>query len=261
MVKIRTDQFPVATAVVATDVALGIVDGDDVRIPLSLILGLVDVSAGAITVSNDGHVYMTAVDLQGQLDQADARLVSYLTALSNHVIAEGAHQASVIQTPALSIITGEYVSEQLESVDGLIDGLQVAVDALDTAVDLNTTAIVTLESVVAGLQLPTVFSMALEQATPVAGFKYLWIATANFAVSKVHARRTGGTGLVLNVRVNGADYVLNSDLSLTTTSFTSADANGTFVSENQIVEVEVISQSGSPTLLEVQVDFENVPLP
>lgn len=259
--KIRTDQFPIAESVDDTDVVLGIVDGEDVRVPLSLVLGLVDITAGGITVDNTGHVILTSGTLQGQLDQADVALGAGVAALAAHVTAAGAHQADRITAPALSTVTGLNVAAQLSSINSLIEALQAADTSLDSQLDILATNVTVLEAVVGGLQTPTVFSMALDWTNPTAGYKYLWIATSAFTIRKVHARRTGGTGLTLNVRVAESDFALNSDLSLTTTSFTSADANGIFVTENQLVEVRVVSQSGSPTLLEVQVDFENVPLP
>jgi hypothetical protein len=78
---------------------------------------------------------------------------------------------------------------------------------------------------------------------------------AGTAVS-IKAKRTGGTGAVVNVRKNGTTTLIATDLSLTGTSWTDAGSlqNTTFVGGDYF-EVQIISTVGGVTELAVQFTF------
>lgn len=99
------------------------------------------------------------------------------------------------------------------------------------------------------------FSHSIEIEDPTAGDILLWIAAFDATVVRVRGIRAGGTGAVINAKVNTLE-VLSSDLSLPTTAITSDDADqNTTVAAGDAIYVEIVSVAGSPTSLIIQVDF------
>ena len=98
--------------------------------------------------------------------------------------------------------------------------------------------------------------MSIEIADPVAGEHHLWVAGFDCTIARIRGIRTGGTGLTLNALI-GASYSNAVDLSLSTAdSWTSAAADLTVdVTAGDIIKVEVVSVTGTPTNLIIQVDF------
>lgn len=85
----------------------------------------------------------------------------------------------------------------------------------------------------------------------------VWRAPYSCTVTNVRGFRVGGTGATVNGRLNGTSTFLSSDLSLT-----SADSwldggtvqNAAIVAGDE-VEIQVVTVSGSPTQVAVQIDL------
>jgi microcystin-dependent protein len=104
------------------------------------------------------------------------------------------------------------------------------------------------------------FSQIVDVASPAASSQFIWVAAFSCKILALRARRTGGTGAVVNVLINGVSHALTSNLSLTTTSFQTGTANGVVnLVAGDVVELEIVSVTGSPTRLIGQVDFTVVP--
>jgi hypothetical protein len=77
-------------------------------------------------------------------------------------------------------------------------------------------------------------------------------------VVKIRARRVGGTACTINARKNGASNHLASALSLVNadTWYSSTSINNASYSIDDWLEVMIVSVAGSPTQVQIQVDFQ-----
>lgn len=85
----------------------------------------------------------------------------------------------------------------------------------------------------------------------------VWRAPFACTVTKVWGYRSGGTGATINARKNNTDNLLASALSLTSTETWmdgGAVQNTAFVAGDEL-EIMIVTVSGSPDEVAVQVDF------
>jgi hypothetical protein len=77
-------------------------------------------------------------------------------------------------------------------------------------------------------------------------------------VVKIRARRVGGTACTINARKNGASNHLGSALSLVNadTWYSSTSINNASYAVDDWLEIMIVSVSGSPTQVQIQVDFQ-----
>lgn len=86
----------------------------------------------------------------------------------------------------------------------------------------------------------------------------VWEAPFSCTVKTVKGYRVGGTGATINARRNGVDTHLSSALSLTSANTWmdgGAVQNTAYVAGNRL-EIMIVTVTGSPTQIAVQVDFE-----
>lgn len=84
-----------------------------------------------------------------------------------------------------------------------------------------------------------------------------WYATVACTVTNVRGYRVGGTGATINARKNGTSNHLSSDKSLTSANTWmdgGAVQNATYAAGDKL-EIMIVSVTGSPTQVGVQVDF------
>jgi len=85
----------------------------------------------------------------------------------------------------------------------------------------------------------------------------VWYATYNCTVTNVRGYRVGGSGVSINARKNGASNHLASSVSLTSANtWTDGGAvqNASYAIGDKM-EIMIVSPSGSPTQIAVQVDL------
>ena len=85
----------------------------------------------------------------------------------------------------------------------------------------------------------------------------VWRAPYTCTVTAVKGYRVGGTGATINARRNGAYNHLSSDLSLTSADIWmdgGAVQNTAYVAGDKL-EIMIVSLTGNPTQIAVQVDF------
>ena len=84
-----------------------------------------------------------------------------------------------------------------------------------------------------------------------------WRAPMACTVTNVRGYRKGGTGAQINARRNGADDHLSSHLSVSTcdTWLDGGSVQNTSISIGDKLEIAIISTSGSPTQVAVQIDL------
>jgi hypothetical protein len=99
----------------------------------------------------------------------------------------------------------------------------------------------------------TVVSAAITAATNV----IVWRAPFACTVTAVKGYRVGGTGATINARKNGASNHLSSALSLTSadTWMDGVAVSNTAYAAGDKLEIMVVTATGSPTQLAIQVDF------
>jgi hypothetical protein len=83
-------------------------------------------------------------------------------------------------------------------------------------------------------------------------------ATRPCTVVRVSGRRVGGSAATINARKNGSSNHLSSDLSLSVadTVYSSTTIQNASYSIGDTLEVMLVSQTGNPTEIDVQVDIE-----
>lgn len=100
------------------------------------------------------------------------------------------------------------------------------------------------------------FSMSIDFSPATPATEVLWVAPFPCTVKRISAYRVGGTGAAVNALVN-TSYTNSVDLSITTAStFVSAnsDASVSMVA-GSVLKVQLVSATGSPTEVIVQVDL------
>jgi len=102
-----------------------------------------------------------------------------------------------------------------------------------------------------------VFSRAGTALNPSAAALILWRAPFACTVTNVRGYRVGGTGASVNARRNGTDDHLSSDLSLTSadTWLDGGAVQNASYAVGDSLEIEIVSVSGAPTQVAIQVDF------
>lgn len=102
------------------------------------------------------------------------------------------------------------------------------------------------------------FSNSVEIENPVVGDTYLWVAAFDCAVTRVRAWRLDGSGMTVNVKIGSTPlYALSTDLTTPGADTWSSSTSAQAIAAGELVEVEVVSVTGAPTLGIVQVDFES----
>jgi hypothetical protein len=124
--------------------------------------------------------------------------------------------------------------------------------------DIYRRAINNLEEVINGIEPDTnIISGHMTILNPSTGNFIAWRAPFACTVTAVYGYRVGGTGTTINARKNGSYNHLASALSLTSTDtwMSGGTVQNAAYAIGEKLEIMIVSVSGSPTQVAVQIDF------
>jgi hypothetical protein len=147
-----------------------------------------------------------------------------------------------------SVIVGTQPEVNFTSSDSSVK-VTITEDVENTKIDID----LTISDNVVSQNCPIYNPNGLSQALKIP----LWRAPFKCYVKNVMALRVGGTGATINACINGVDAHLASDLSLTSenTKMDGGAVQNVQYDMGDILEVDVVTVTGKPTFILVQIDL------
>lgn len=132
---IRTDQFPLASAIDTDDTVLGLVDGEDERIPISMLAEAFQPTAADVPATPSAS-FLTGDDVQEQLDDAEVALVAIAADVNTleTTVADAILSTDTtigffgVVAVARPTVTGVTTADQVASIIAALESLGLVID-------------------------------------------------------------------------------------------------------------------------------------